>query len=654
MITIDFETRSTCDLRKAGAWMYSRHPSTEILCMAYRWEHPKGLFLANLYSYHDSETHIWIPTERFPDGFENQDLEAHNAFFEYCIWNNVGVPKYGFPPVALEAFSCSAAKAAAQSLPRALNKAGEALNLTVQKDESGKLVMLQMCKPRTPTKNNPSVWYDDDARFQKLYAYCIQDVEAEHALSGVLPPLNEIEQKVFELDAKVNLRGVYIDIETVKKVLRLLPEYTLAQNEKVEAITHSELDSTTRISASLHWIASNQYDMANLTKAAVSMALADPDLPENVRQFLKIRQQLSKSSTKKYESLLHITDTDSRARGLLMYHGASTGRWAGKHFQPQNIPRGTIPNVDLAVDVLKHGSLADIFILYGDNFMNLVSSCLRPMIMAAPKHNLFVADYASIEARVLVWLAQDTKGLQLFNKNKDLYIDMAASIYGVDANKVTKQQRSLGKIAILGLGYGMSAKKFTETCDSFGIRIEQSLGDKVVRTYRAKYDLIVSYWRALEGAAKKSIQYETQQDCHHVSFIYKEDNLLCRLPSGRYLVYNQAKVEALQSPWGLRNQITFMNSNPTTRKWERQTTYGGKLCENVCQAVARDILAEALLRCEEGGYPVVLHVHDEIIAEVKQGIGSLAEFINLMCVLPSWASNLPIKAEGWIGKRYKK
>jgi|TARA_R100000501_G_C2623122_1_gene116272 DNA polymerase len=600
------------------------------------------------------DVQLWTPTDPLPIFFKSLDdeiIEAHNIFFELCIWNNVGRKKYGFPLLNRENTRCSAAKAASCSLPRSLEGAGKALNLSTTKDESGKLIMLQMSKPRTPTKNNPSIWYNDQARFDALFGYCKKDVEAEHALSSHLGPLDKSESDLFKLDTKINLRGINIDIKTVNRVIFLIEEYTKLQNKKVEEITGGYLVNTTQIAKSIEWILKQGIEVLDLTKDTVSALLEEEEIPKQVKAFLKIRQQLSQTSTKKYESLLEITDTDSRARGLLMYHGASTGRWSGKHFQPHNLPRGTIKDVENAIDAINNLDLEDICYLYGD-FMGCISSCLRSMMTAKEGHNLFVADYSSIEARVLVWLCRDEKAIKLFEEDKDLYVDMASTIYKTE--KVTKEQRSLGKQAILGLGYGMGSEKFKDTCSKVGVEITKEFSDKVVQTYRNKYDKVKSLWYKIEEKAKKAITTKHPQSLFGITFLFENGNLLCTLPSGRKLTYNQASVKSSSTPWGEKKQIYFMGVNSITKKWEEQTTYGGKLVENIVQAIARDLLAHALTKCEENNYPVIMHVHDEIISEVKEGFVSIDEFESLMCDKPSWAKGLPLKSEGWVGKRYRK
>jgi len=604
------------------------------------------------------EVELWTPELPLPSFLVTEEpikLGAHNAQFEYFIWNNCGVPKYGFHKLENKNIICSAALAAAYSLPRALDKAGEVLKLKDQKSRSGKMNMLKLCKGLNYPKDFN---FEDEKYLRKMFdlgEYCKQDVISEKELSSVLPKLKSFEEKVFLLDQKINETGVFIDLPSVEKIIKLIEEYTCIRNKEVELITEGEFETTTRVLAVIKWISNMGYSIPDLTKDTVEKALLDNQLPLKARAFLEIRQQLGQSSTKKYQTLFDTTDLDNRARGYLLYNGASTGRWSGKHFQPQNIPRGTIKNVDTALEAIHSVDLDGLGILYGENIMGMFSSCLRAMITAPNGYDLMVADYASIEARVLLWLANDEAGLQLFRNDQDLYVDMASNIFNIPFNKIDKQQRTLGKIAILGLGYGMGAKKFKETCSYFGIEIEKDLADTVVSKYRAKYSSIVKFWKDLEKLAYLTILNKRKYQCKNISsFIDDKGSLVITLPSGRNLIYPFACLKEVDSPYGKKKVICFGGIDSKSYSWREQNTYGGKLAENVTQAVARDILAEALVRLDETGYKIVLHVHDEIVCEMLTDKGCMKEFISLMCTSPTWASGLPIKAEGWRGKRYRK
>jgi len=290
--------------------------------------------------------------------------------------------------------------------------------------------------------------------------------------------------------------------------------------------------------------------------------------------------------------------------------------------------------------------------------LQLLSQSLRGTIIAPPGKLLFVADYASIEARVLLWCAQDDAGLDLFRRGADIYCDMASTIYKRPITKKNATERQLGKTAILGLGYQMGAPKFFATCEQQGISITEDLAQHTVDAYRAKYHRVKSLWYAQETAAGEAAYDKegTEYTCYPCTWVKKDRFLYCRLPSGRRLAYSDAKIKPVMTSWGARkNALTYMGVNATTRQWQRQTSYGGLLVENIVQAISRDIMAEAMLRCEESRiYTPILSVHDELIAEGQKDHGRVDEFVQLVGQCPTWAPGCPVSAEGWAGDRYRK
>lgn len=656
MIYIDFETRSEIDLRKCGAWNYSLHPSTEVHCMAYRLDNrPVKIWIPEFdNSYHNQcpyDLKVWL------FGKEGQRVEAHNAFFEYCIWDHIMVPRYRWPRIDSNRFRCSMAKALSYALPRSLEGATEALDSKYKKDPVGRRIMLKMCKPRKPTEHNKNKYHADPKDFELLYEYCKKDVMAEKALSESLKELPSKELKIWQMDQRINRRGVYCDIDAVKGALIVLTDLDKKAKKEILELTDGEIYSYGQIAAILDYCESNGFKLKSLDKDSVKKALKK-ELPFNVKRILEIRQSMSKSSTKKYQAMLNLACKDSRIRSTLVYHGASTGRWAGSGIQPQNYTKGKIKDpkeIKLAIECLKSTYTLkdpDQFYLYFDNPMSVLSSCLRAMLCAAPNHVLIGADYSSIEARVLLWLADDKRGLELFRNGADIYKDMAATIYNIAIEKVTKEQREMGKRAILGLGYQMGRPKFKKTCYDWGKQVvSNEFAQRVVDTYRDKYKKVVKLWSAMNRAAIICIKTGKTATCGKVKFKKGKRFLYCQLPSGRKLAYYNPKLEI--GKYG-KAQIKYWGVDSQSKKWNRQTTYGGKLVENMTQAVARDIMAHAMLRVEKKGYPIVLSVHDEIVSEVKKNFGSIEEFENLLCKLPQWAKGLPVAADGWKGKRFKK
>lgn len=648
MIHLDFESRSKVDIWTAGAWSYAVHPSTELLCLAYRfddgpikvirYEELAGLPILSLSDEHD---------ELFDRIRKGELVGAYNAFFEQVMWLNICVPKYSWPHIPIRQWRCTMAKALSYALPRALGECGKVLNIDNPKNESGKRVMLSLAKPKSD-----GTFEDDPEKFEKLYEYCADDVLAESEIDSKLKDLIPTEQVIWFLDQLINQRGVYVDRWAVDCALRFIEKETELLLTEVGEVSGGYLNGVSRRQRVMTWIKEQGVDINGYTKQDVNEVLLREDVPEEVRRVLEIKLSAGKTSLKKYDAIASSVGDDGRIRDIFIYHGASTGRWAGKLIQLQNLPKGNVKDTDQCVEILKMNDFALFKDLYPD-VLGTLSACIRGMICAEPGNDLLVADYAAIEARVVMWLAGEKEGLQKFANGEDLYVDMARVIYS--KTDISKSERQLGKTAILGCGYGMGAVKFHATCNSWGIPISEDLAQKAVNAYRETYSSVKNFWYAQESAAVEAVQRSGQViDCGPVRWYIEDNFLFCQLPSGRRLAYNQPRVDKVRTQWGLKSQLFVWGVNSTTKKWEEQTTYGGKIVENITQAVARDILAAAMLRCEKARYKVVFSVHDEIVAEVPEDFGTLEEFIKLLTTLPVWAKGCPISAEGWRGGRYKK
>lgn len=637
---IDFETTGTVDLKKVGAWMYSRHKDTDVLCMAWAL---------------DGEVHIWKPGDPFPissKAFYQSNIEAHNFFFEQAIWTNIMVARYGWPEIPEGKGRCSAALAASKGLPRKLEYVAQVLKLKNQKDPRGQKLILKTNGLKRKVLN--------ETEFSDLCAYCKQDVEVERELSQRLGELSPRELAVWQLDQRINLRGIYFDRATVKRSMGIIGKYTDDLKGKVGTLTGGVVTSTNQVTKTIEWLATQGVKVHDLTKETVAKALARGDsLQTEAREILTIRAALAKNSVKKLEAMQNVADSDERIRDCFMYHGASTGRWTGKLVQLQNLPRGTVNDLDTCFDLINAGDLELFKSCYPD-VMGAVSSCIRGMLTAKPGHTLIAADYNAIETRVLFWLAIELAGLQKFSKGVDLYVDMASDIYRTE--KVSKLQRQVGKTAILGLGYQMGAEKFFDTCQLNGIDLDTELAKGVVTTYRSKYQSVVRFWYDMEDAARKAFKNPGKKySVGKLMWVFDQgQNILgLRLPSGRYLHYWWPSVESVTREDKEGNKFTkdalcFWSVDSTTKKWAKESTYGGKLVENAVQAVARDLLAEAMLTVEKNGPKIVLHAHDEIVIEHPED--SPAEDLLKSCMEQAgdWAEGLPLKVETWVSRRYKK
>ncbi|MGN7613926.1 DNA polymerase [Magnetococcales bacterium HHB-1] len=646
-IHIDFETYSAIDLRKVGVHRYAEHPTTDIWCVAYAV---------------DSEpVQLWTPGDPCPEPIQQTVQQgvfvAHNAHFEVTIWRDVLCSKHGWPEPKPEQWRCTMAMAMAMSFPASLEQAAMAAGLDVQKDMKGRALMLQMSKPRRVENDGTITWWDDDVRKQRLFDYCKQDVEVERALEKRLMPLSAAEQQLWHLDQKINRRGVHIDVLAADAATNLVKISTKKLNNRMRDLTKGAVKSCNQSAALIQWLQSQNTKTSSVAKAEVTALLKDETLSPTVREALELRQEAAKSSTAKLKKMLEVSGEDSRARGLFQYHGASTGRWSGRLLQTQNFPRPSLKQSSIE-DALKFIFLehADaIEMIYGP-VIDVVSSCLRAMITAAPGYEFIAADYSAIEARVVAWLAGEERVLEVFRGHGKIYEHAAAGIYDVNIDEVTKDQRFIGKISVLALGYGGGVKAFQSMAKAYGVDIDAKKADEIKTAWRETNLRIVQFWSDLENAAVRAIRYPGQVfRAGRIAFRVNGHYLWCRLPSGRLLCYPYPSIEKKETPWGkLKSMVVFKGVNSISRKWGKQHTYGGKLAENVTQAVSRDLLAEALVRLETNGYPVVMHIHDEIVCEVPEGTADLKLFEALMAATPSWAEGLPVNAEGWVGKRFRK
>ena len=656
---MDFETRSKVNLKQVGLYVYADNPSTEVLCLAYAFDdEPVQLW----HSERPGHPALPLPTELLLALSDPANVvEAHNANFERVIYRSKLVP-HGWPSIHDSAWRCSAAKAAAHNLPRSLDMASGAMGLPLKKDKEGHKLMLKMCKPRTPTKNDPAIWREKPEDFARLFDYCRRDVVVERMLSERLRDLSPLEQEVFQEDMQMNERGIAIDRPAIHKALNVISAMTDKLNAELEQITKGELTKASQRKRLLDWLIDMGVEISDTTGistlAAIEIEKADPNPSPIIIRVLEICRAVNRTSTAKYRAMNYRScSTDDRLRGTLLYHGAGTGRWSGAGIQPHNFPRGTTEDLHMekAWDSIMRTDETGLEMLYGD-VMELMSSTLRGAMIAPPGHDLIVGDYSSVEARVLAWHAYDKKALKLFRNHGDPYIDLAKDIYDIAYAEVTKAQRMIGKQAELGLGFGMGWRKFKDTCKKYGIEITEEFSKEVVEIYRTKHKAIADWWVACNTAAMDAIKNPGKIFyANRVKYVVKGQFLWCALPSGRNLAYYRPKIEPRETPWKeMRPTITYMGMHALTNQWVRMSSYGGKLVENIVQATARDLMAEAILRCRGTVYALLLSVHDELIAQVLEGQGSVKEFETIMSILPDWAKGCPVTAEGWRGKRYKK
>lgn len=663
-VSIDFETRSTVDLRLTGVYPYAAHPTTDVWCMAW--------------AIQDGAVQLWTPGDPAPDFSGASEIRAWSAQFERIIWREIMVKRYGFPEIPLEVWVDTAAEAAALALPRSLEQAASTLGLPVEKDMEGRRLMIQMSKPR---KKKPLTWWDDAPRRERLYAYCRQDVVVERAVAERIRPLSDYERKVYLLDQRINDRGVLIDRPLVEAAQKIVATGVARANEELESLTG--VGAVTKVQDIRVWVTAQGIALDDLTKATVRDLLQGEDgLPPDVIRVLEIRQEAGKTSNAKLDSMLAYAGKEDRARGLLLYHGAGTGRWSGKGPQPQNYPRGTVKEVERFIPSVLAGDYDGI--AAEEPPLAVISSMLRGMLRAAPSHRLLAGDYAQIEARIVAWFAGQWDLVDLFESGGRIYEEMAADIYSVPVEEIENpsERRTIGKSSVLGCGFQMGPDRFAEDVQTkTGIVLTRGARDddgellpgevdeaaRAVHGYRTRYPRIPELWSELNAAAFSAVSNPGKVYTAGVGGVVKYTKrgqfLWCQLPSGRFLAYALPAIQMVDPPWEKdkeekdrkkRPAVTYATVDGYTRKWRRVAAYGGLLTENIVQATARDLMAAAMLRVEAAGYPVVLTVHDEIVCEVPEGKGSLEEFVNLLRTRPKWAARIPVAAEGWEGERYRK
>lgn len=675
-LVLDYETFSRCNLKKAGAYEYSVHPSTEILCAAFAIGTLEELKTARVMS--------WVPNHYNKDfKFLLKALldpaikiSAHNALFEQLITKNVFGKKYmkskeELQNIPLERWLCTAALARARGLPGNLEGACSALNLSHQKDLEGHKLMLKLSKPKKPSKKDPSTRHQNKEDLERLLQYCKADIEAEKELLLKLPSYHPLERKTWELDQKMNLRGFAVDRSLVKNALKLIEIETSEMDLEVKKITQGKLNSARQRNALLLFLKKQGLNyISDLRAETLRELLKKNEFPNaTCKRLIEIRNAISKSSTAKYSAFEIRSRHDGRARDNTIWYGAHTGRQSGTGLQPQNLFKRVIPQdeVELGIDLIKAKDVHLIRALF-DKPMELYASVLRSTIVAEPGSVLEVGDFATIEVRVLFWLCGNERGLKALKDGEDLYLQMAAKIYKCDFEKLkrdylngdeeAKKKRQVGKHTVLGAGFGIgiNGEKFQATCKMFGVDVSLELAKAAITAYRELHPRVPIFWSNLEKAAVLAIQNPTKKyKLGHLVLQKSGDFLEITLPSGRKISYFKPLIVLKNTPWGQKPTLSYRGVEAVSKKFVRLSTWGGKLTENVVQACAADILMEALLRFDQPGkrFPV-LAVHDEIVCETKKDLSVIKDFEKTMSMSPPWAKDLPIKVEAWSSNRYRK
>lgn len=658
---LDLETRSAAELKKVGTCVYARHDTTDVWCAAFAFD--------------QEDPALWIPGEPVPERivdhvYRGGPIYAWNSYFERMLWKYVLTPRYGWPKPIMASWRDPMVYALAMSFPAALDQCAHALGLQQAKDMEGRRLMLQMAKPRRIESDGRTVWWDAPEKRERLYEYCRQDVRAEMEACEKLLPLSNDEQQNWLIDQAINDRGVKLDEPLIRKMIAIADRRFDRLTVEMALVTGGSVTAVTQTGALGEWVRNQGFPMESVDKDAVTAALQNLFLPDHVKCALKIRREAGKSSIAKLERMLQVADNDSRARGLFQFHRAGTGRWASTGIQFQNLPRGGAVNMDeLAADIMRSDRAERpddmLDMIYGD-CLSILSTGLRGCIIAGHGNKLLIADYSQIEARINAWLAGAEHVLDVF---RAWDAGHGQDVYVYQAEQIGSDSRQLGKVLVLACGFGMGGEKFQTTAAKgpYYIELTREEAFDAVAAYRESNPEIVTNWYALDDAAKAALRRPgTSFPVADGRVVYKRANghLWCRLPSGRTLCYPYAAIQTLEKTFKDKegneykrtvDQIAYMGVDSLTKQWTVQYAYGGLLCENIVQGIAADMLRVALRRCHDAGFGVVMHTHDEVVAEVPaRGERTLAEFQKLLVDVPDFLKGCPIKASGFETTRYRK
>jgi DNA polymerase len=636
---IDLETTSTEDLRKTGTQAYAEHPETRITVLCYAID--------------AGPVRTWTRSE-CPDEFrraiaQGATIVAHNYLFEWNFYRTKLIPA-GWPEIPLSRWSCTMARALVAGYPAGLEAISRAAKLAIPKDAGARDLMLRMARPRTW---DPITWWHETSpsHFQRLCDYCVTDVEAERLVDKLVPELSPRERLVFEADHAINQKGLNVDEALVRQLRDLAQDARTRLTADIVRATNRQVTSPNQVGRLRDWLVGVGVDAPDLRRATVTKLLLQNTITGPARSALQARLDMSRSSTAKLDAILAARSQDGRVKGCFQYYGAArTGRWAGRRLQPQNLYRGSIPNVNAALKtIMAGGTVDDLDLLFEDSPLGVIASCLRSTIIARPGHKLVVMDFGQIEARVLAWLANEIASLEVFaDPTKDIYVETA--------RRVGSSSRQLGKVLVLACGYGMGAERFQQTAAGYGLAL--SLWDcaDLVQAWREANASIVDFWwhgaRTLTRITPAPVGTRaTVTRRGNVSFLRARNAVLARLPCGRHLVYRWPHVETNGRGYP---EFTYMGSFGGA--WVRQRSWPGKIAENITQAVARDVMAEAMITLHQMDIPLIATVHDELIAEVAEDEAEDVYTLmkTVMCTTPAWAPGLPLTADGFIAQRYQK
>jgi DNA polymerase len=616
----------------------------------------------------DAEPSTGSATDALNHVVNEKIVFAHNAPFELAVWNEIMVPRYGWPVLKPEQTYCTMAMCYAMGMPGNLEDAALALGLSILKDTEGRNLMLKMAdRNRYPTAKPEDL--------KRLYAYCQQDVRVERELHKRLLPLSDKERRVWLLDYKINQRGVQVDMESAKAAVKLAETVKGQANEKLAKITGGAVQAVTAVAALKEWLADNGVRSDSLAKQVV-VDLLETDQPSAVRDALTTRQEAAKASTAKFEVMVRQAGDDGRLRNMYQYHGAATGRWAGRGVQTSNLVRDMpkAETVEKIMALVRAGDYDAIDMIYGAP-LSALSRCSRSFFVAPPGKKLISGDWSNVEGRGQAWFAGEDWKLKAFVASDDgsgpgIYELAYSRMFGVPVATVINpsEERQVGKVSELAFGYQGGVGSFHTMSKNYGVKVSDAKAEEFKQAWRAAHPKIVQTWREIQNAALRAVRTPGEvSSCGYPSrqarFRVVGSFLWCLLPSGRAICFPYPKI--LEGEYG--PQLTYMSKPGQDKKdivydpknvsnWARVSTYGGSLFNNIVQGTCRDFLADAMIALDEKGGAIVLHTYDDLNIEVDAAKADRARgaMQEIMETLPAWAAGFPLKAKVEIMQRYGK
>ena len=644
---IDLETYSDVDLSKSGVYRYAQSSNFEILLFAYSVD--KGP--VQVINIKENEQ---IPTDVLNALTDNSVKKyAYNAVFErICLSKYLGYPIGMY--LSPNSWYCDMVHAATLGLPLSLENVGIVLGIEKPKLTIGKSLIKYFCIPCTPTKANGyrtrNLPHHDRDKWNEFIKYNKRDVETEMEIHNRLAkfPVLEQEWDNYHLDQRINDYGIMIDIDFVNHAIRCDEENQENNIEKVKLITGvNNPNSPKQLKEWL--IEQGMTEIDSLSKSDVTRLLKDAT--GSVEEILKLRQDIAKSSVKKYIAMQNVVCKDDRCRGLIQFYGANrTGRYAGRLIQMQNLPQNHLEPLSEARELIRMENLDGTLAKFGA-ISTVLSELIRTAFIPKKGYRFIVSDFSAIEARVLAWLAKEEWRLELFRNGGDIYCMSASKMFGVpvEKNGINKELRQKGKIAELACGYGGSVGAL-KAFGAVALGIKESELKGIIDKWREANPNIIKLWWEVDKTAKNVITNKSTLMCYGLKFSYEKGIMFIELPSKRRLAYCKPRIGI--NALGLKC-ITYEGIG-TGKKWERIESYGPKLVENIVQGIARDILAEAMMRLYKNGYKITMHIHDEVVLEVEENVSTVEEVCRIMKISPTWAKDLPLNAEGYECKFYKK